>query len=236
MGLDDRDYMRERYRKRRGLPPQDTRWNDNGARVERDDASSDGTTRGGPWFAPKNQGFDYQKNRWRPGRAKSRPAWLNYVPLGLSALLIAIPMFGDAKRHGWLPDFEREVTFPDSGSVTVARDLNMKRVTSSLLVQTSDANAVVQLYDPETHQHVFSVYVRGNDRVRVPVPRGTYEMRLIEGMKWHGPERFFGRNTAYEIVAKPMVFVHRGGNGIDLRRRPHGGLPTLQMMSDPDKL
>ena len=263
MGMDDRDYMKDRYRKRRGLPT--LKWNNPKSRVELDDgvplgsaswigkdpgkefemkspdykARPTGTARGGPWFEPKNQGFDYQKNRWRPKRksvaAKRRSPW-HYLPLGLCLLLVAIPMFGDAKRHGWLPDFEEEVAFPDSGSVTVARSLSMKRVTSSLLVQTSDANAVVQLFDPDTHKHVFSVYVHGNDRVRVPVPRGTYEMRLIEGDKWHGRERFFGANTAYETVAQPMLFEHRGGNGIDLRRQPNGNLPTRPMMSDPDKL
>ncbi|MET1081546.1 MAG: hypothetical protein ABWY12_00575 [Burkholderiales bacterium] len=37
MGLDDRDYMRERYRKRRGLSSENTRWNSKKSRVERDD-------------------------------------------------------------------------------------------------------------------------------------------------------------------------------------------------------
>lgn len=260
MALDDRDYMRPNQNRWNSK-----RWNERKGRVELDDSvplgsaswigndpteaikskhpgfagSAKPTGKRGPWFEPKNQGFDYQKNRWRPKRksvpAKHGPSW-RYLPLGLCLLLAAIPMFSDAKRHGWLPDLEEEVAFPESGSVTVARSLSMKRVTSSLVVQTSDANAVVQLFDPQTHKHVFSVYVHGNDRVRVPVPRGTYEMRLIEGDKWHGPERFFGANTAYETVAEPMVFEHRGGNGIDLRRKPNGNLPTRPMMSDPDKL
>ncbi|MBB3349797.1 hypothetical protein [Sphingomonas sp. BK069] len=34
MGLDDRDYMRERYRKRQGLDQGDTTWNDKKARRE----------------------------------------------------------------------------------------------------------------------------------------------------------------------------------------------------------
>lgn len=34
MGLDDRDYMRERYRKRQGLDPGATQWNDKKARRE----------------------------------------------------------------------------------------------------------------------------------------------------------------------------------------------------------
>jgi len=41
MGIDDRDYMRGRYRERRGL--WGTRWNDRKSRVEQD----------GAWFAAK---------------------------------------------------------------------------------------------------------------------------------------------------------------------------------------
>lgn len=50
-----------------------------------------------PWFEPKNQGFDYQKNRWRPARTRSRAqsrSWLAYLPFGLSLLPIAIPQPG----------------------------------------------------------------------------------------------------------------------------------------------
>ncbi|WP_236555034.1 hypothetical protein [Novosphingobium sp. 9U] len=259
--------MKDRYRKRRGLPPlKGTTWNNRKSRVELDDGiplgsaswigkdrgkefelknpgykdRPTGTARGGPWFEPKNQGFDYQKNRWRPKRKhsarRSGTPWFRYVPLGLGLLLIAIPMLRDAKRQGWVPDIEQETPFPGSGSVTVARSLDMDRVTSWLEVQANSANAVVQLFEPDTKKHVISVYVRGDDHVRVRVPRGLYEVRLIEGRKWHGTVRFFGSSTTYETVAAPQRFPHQGGFGIDLRRRPHGGLPTRLMMNDPDKL
>jgi hypothetical protein len=201
MGLDDRDYMRERYRKRRGLPPEKNRFPPRGV-----------------WSARQGHSL------WR------------YLLPGLSLLMFAIPMFEGARRRGWLPDREPEIAFPDSGSVTVARALSMRRVTSSLEVQSSDANAIVQFLDPDTKRHVISIYVRGNDRVRVPVPRGTYQLRLIEGVKWHGPERFFGPNTAYETVAQLMQFQDRRAVFIDLRRTPSGNLPTRLMMSTPDKL
>ncbi|WJM30031.1 hypothetical protein QUC32_26990 (plasmid) [Novosphingobium resinovorum] len=65
MGIDDRDYMRDRYRKRRALGG--TRWNDKKGRSERDDDTPIGSAswigkNDGLWFAEKNQGFDYQKN------------------------------------------------------------------------------------------------------------------------------------------------------------------------------
>ncbi|WP_256580406.1 hypothetical protein, partial [Pseudomonas sp. GP01-A4] len=52
---------------------------------------------------------------------------------------------------------------------------------SSLTIVTSEANAVVQLFDPDTNNHALSIYVAANSRVTVPVPSATYRMRLIEG-------------------------------------------------------
>ena len=85
MGINDRDYMRERYRKRRGLGG--TLWNDRKSRVEQD----------GGWFAAKNQGFDYQKNRWRPKRRKSS-GQIGWAIAGAVVLIaIAIPAWRDIK-------------------------------------------------------------------------------------------------------------------------------------------
>lgn len=86
----------------------------------------------------------------------------------LCLLTYLVPMYGDMKRGGWMPDWKPALPFPESGSVTAARDLSRKRVSSHLAVQTSDANAVVQLFDPDTGAHALSIYVAGNDRVEVP--------------------------------------------------------------------
>lgn len=182
-----------------------------------------------------NRGHDYQKGRYRPSpRFKAHPlqGWI----LGLSALLTLIPMYGAAKQSGWIPDLAAAQSFPESGSVTVATSLSTKRLTSWLEVQTSNANAVVQLIDPVTREHVLSIYVAGDDRVRVPVPRGTYQMRLIGGQKWHGPIRFFGPNTSYETVVKPMTFERTATHIIDLRRRPDGNLHTRLNVTRPEPL
>src|SRR3546814_13993848 len=79
MGIDDRDYMRERQRARSGS----TRWNDRAGRVE------------GAWFDPAIRSFDYQRGRWR-GSRRSSP--VRYIPFALSLLLILIPLYGEAPR------------------------------------------------------------------------------------------------------------------------------------------
>ena len=212
MGLDDRDYMRERYRGRTN----GTVWNDRKGRVE------------GAWFDPKHEG----STRQRGGRG----AVLRFLPLGLSALLILIPMYADAQRSGWIPDFAKSQPFPESGSVTVASWIRPADVTSLLTVETRAANAVVQLVDPNTNRHVISIYVAANDRIRVPVPGGTFRMRLIEGQKWHGRQRYFGPSTSYETIAELMSFDARSGHIIDLHRRPDGNLKTRMMVTRPSPL
>jgi len=217
MGIDDRDYMRERQRARSGS----TRWNDRAGRVE------------GAWFDPAIRSFDYQRGRWR-GSRRSSP--VRYIPFALSLLLILIPLYGEAQRAGWLPDREAAMPFPESGSVTVARWAMHEPVSSFLTVETADSNAVVQLIDPTTGRHAISIYVSKNDRIRVPVPQGTFRLRLIEGQKWHGPVRYFGSNTSYETAAELMIFAPRAGHIIDLHRRPDGNLKTRVMLSRPEAL
>lgn len=210
MGLDDRDYMRERRRRAAGQ----TRWDEGRARVE------------AAWHGSSH-----------PVRRHGRTHRLLYsLVTGLSALIMLIHFYGEAQRQGWLPDFAAAEPFPATGSVTVARNIRRADITSSLTVETSEANAVVQLFDPDTNVHVLSVYVAGNERITVPAPAGTFRVRLIEGQKWHGTKRYFGSNTSYETVAHLMAFEPRGGREIDLHRRPGGNLKTRLMLTRPEQL
>lgn len=94
MAIDDRDYMRERYRAR----VKATRWNGRAGRVE------------GAWFDPVNRGFDYQKGRFR-GARPARVSILRWLPFALGILLVAIPAWHALKREGWLPDSGRQLSF-----------------------------------------------------------------------------------------------------------------------------
>ncbi len=219
MGLKDRDYMRERYRAR----AKGTRWNDRAGRVE------------GAWFDPVNHGFDYQRGRLRGSRGNAG-GMLRWMSLALSLFLIAIPVWHSLKREGWLADSEPGLPFPETGSVTVNPALDPAGATSRMAVTTSDANAVVQLFDPQSGRHVISVYVRKNDRAIIAVPPGTYRMKVAEGQRWHGPVDFFGSSTTYDAVVPLMVFTRQRGNGIDLHRRPNGTLPTRPNWRGPAPL
>lgn len=219
MGLDDRDYMRERYRARTGA----TKWNDRAGRVE------------GAWFDPVNRGFDYQKGRFL-GSRRPRSSILRWLPFALSLLLVAIPAWHSLKREGWLPDFSPGRAFPESGSVTIGPGVSPKGATARLTVTTSNVNAVVQLFEPASGRHVLSLYVRKNDQTTTVVPPGTYRMKIVEGQRWHGPTDFFGSSTTYETVMELMTFSAVAGHQIDLNRRPDGNLKTRPNWSGPAPL
>ncbi|MFD1103576.1 MULTISPECIES: hypothetical protein [Sphingobium] len=219
MGIDDRDYMRERHRARAGA----TNWNDRAGRVE------------GAWFDPVNRGRDGLKGRFRAGMGvrQSRRQLLIY---GLSVLLTVIPLYGMAQRDGLIPDLRPGVSFPETGSVTISKAIDRRSITSALTIVASHANAVVQLFDPATERHLMSIYVAANHRIKVPVPEGTYRMKLVEGQKWHGTRKFFGPNTSFRTVADLMTFTRSSGQLINLRRRPDGNMPTRPDWFGPEPL
>ncbi|TGX49190.1 hypothetical protein E5A73_20360 [Sphingomonas gei] len=226
MGLDDRDYMRERRRaESKGARLGSASWIDKKARVEH----------GGLWFDAKDGGHDFHSRRHHLNPRVTPHPWQKWLFL-LMALSILIPLYGEAKRAGWLPDFTAAKPFPETGSVTVARSIEPGDIKSRLTVDASEANAVVQLFEPASNRHIFSLYVARNERVTVPAPSGTFRMRLIEGQKWHGTARYFGPNTSYETVAELMTFEPHSAQIIDLHRRPDGNLKTRLMFGRPDEL
>ena len=224
MGIEDRDYMRERRRRETAARLGSASWIAAKSRLEHS----------GLWIDPKGS----RATRWRTATGRERfavhPAQKRILLLSVLAMLI--PFYGEAQRKGWIPDLEAGQPFPDTGSVTVARSIKRRDISSRLTVEASDANAVVQLFDPETNTHILSVYVARNNRVTVPAPTGTFRMRLVEGRKWHGPKRYFGPNTSYETVAALMTFEPGTGHIIDLHRRPDGNLETRLMVTRPEPL
>ncbi len=222
MGFADRDYMRERYR-RRGAAQAAPIWREDKTSVEYDD------------YDLAAGAYGRKERRRKQPKSHSIPIPRLLIPL-LCLLGVGVPIFADMRRGGWLPDLEQGLPFPESGSVSVASDLPMTMVSSRLAVVTSDANAVVQLMNPESGRHALSVFVAANSRIDIPAPVGVWRMRVIEGQKWHGTRDFFGPSTQFETVAQLMEFSAARGNGIDLHRRVDGNLKTRMMLTRPEPL
>jgi hypothetical protein len=126
--------------------------------------------------------------------------------------------------------------FPASGTVTVNDSVDPRSATSRIHVVAEPANAVVQLLNSETDAHVISVYVKRAEDTSVPVPPGVYRVKIIDGDKWHGLNKWFGPSMTYETVVSPMTFTRLRYHTINLNRSPAGNLPTKINITNPEPL
>ena len=171
MGIDDRDYMRERYARRRGL-----NWNDKLGRVEQGDPDTvlpipaNGPARLARRPRPPAQ---FANDPESPINSTVQSIALLILIAGLALVLIWWAI------SAWFKNKYR--TFPPSGSVTVSSILSPRTATSKLRIKTGRRQAIVQLLTPETGNHVISIFMQPNQSRDVPVPPGTWRLRVIKG-------------------------------------------------------
>ena len=155
----------------------------------------------------------------------------------VSALLFGVMVAIQYVDHNGIPSFAAPagpvMSFPQSGDVFVTpyADLRHGQSTFGIKVPPSDhSNYVVLLSDVATGQRVIAIYCRSGDDTRVPVPVGTYRVRVASGVDWYGLHDLFGRATNVAEVVSPMTATLTRGIGIDFHRRPDGNLPTQTML------
>jgi hypothetical protein len=191
MGLDDRDYMRARYRRLQGIDDGPTIWNDKRGRVE------------------MGQGSSWTNARWQMagvGRALLQAILVPAVALG--GMYVIYRTYTSVMTSA----FQRmiPVPFPESGTVftTPATDLNRRQgILRFRAPDRPNHGYVVVLNDVATDKDVLGIYVAGGKKTATPVQVGTYRVRIAEGLTafWHGNDRLFGSTTAKEMMAPVKV-------------------------------
>lgn len=222
MGLADRDYMRERYRQRQGLPAQNVSWNDAKSRCE-----LDGDYFTGSW-----------RTRLRHHKARKKALTQALLYAALSAVIIAGVKYRPETTtlFDTLQRWAGRSRFPETGTVSLSPALEMKRVNSRITLQGADDNAVVQLRDIRSGDHVFSVYVRPGERTTLPAPVGRFKIRFIRGQVWNDSRTFFGKQTTHQEVIDPVVFVYDRGHIFDLRLGTDSNLRVRSVSAKPDRI
>ena len=121
------------------------------------------------------------------------------------------------------------LSFPGTGDVFVTKyaDLSHGQSQFSVTVPPTDRyNYVVMLIDDVTGHAVMAIYCRSGDTTAVPVPIGSFRIRVASGMDWYGMTELFGSDTHVEEVVPILTTTATKGAGIDFLRRPNGNLPT----------
>lgn len=124
---------------------------------------------------------------------------------------------------------DAKLPFPQSGSVTVANSYEPGHLMSKLDVRSGSDNAVLQFYDVETRSHVMSIYMAAHEKRLVPLPVGTYALRIAYGSDWYGFKNLFGKSTKFVLVRRQLAFGVGYGHVITLEQK--GG----NVLADPQK-
>lgn len=99
-----------------------------------------------------------------------------------------------------------------------------------VLITGGGSDYFVKLVDPASGRDLFGLYVRGGQRIEVPVPLGSYEMRYASGDVWYGRGDLFGPDTVTARATTLFHFQDQGmqymGYTVELIRQTGGNLPT----------
>lgn len=178
MGLDDRDCMRDRYRRRPGLPP--------ASRSSRLMSASNGFS--------------------EVGSALVRA--LLIAGLAILTPLVLVKVYTGALTAQFQSMIPVPFPKSGSVYVTDAADLQRRQGLLRLRADGySSAGYFVLLHENDADKDVLGVYLHGGDNIAVPVPVGRYRVRIASGNTgfWRGIDHLFGSTTARELLAPIRV-------------------------------
>lgn len=178
MGLDDRDYMRDRYRRRQGLPP--------ASHSSRLMSASNGLS--------------------EVGLALVRALLIGGLAILTPLLLVKVYTGAlTAQFQSMIPvPFPKS----GSVYVTDAADLQRRQGLLRLKADGySSTGYFVLFHENDADKDVLGVYVHGGDNIAVPVPVGRYRVRIASGNTgfWRGIDHLFGSTTARELLAPVRI-------------------------------
>ncbi|MDO7836878.1 hypothetical protein Q4610_17670 [Sphingobium sp. HBC34] len=174
MGLDDRDYMRDRYRRRQGLPP-----------IGR---------------SPRSASASKAVSELGSGLVR----FLLIGGLAVLTPLVLVKVYTGALTAQFQSMIPVPFPKSGSVYVTKAVDLQRRQGLLRLKADGFSSNGYFILFhEIEAGKDVLGFYLRGGDNIAVPMPVGEYRVRIASGNTgfWRGIEHLFGSTNARELLA-----------------------------------
>jgi hypothetical protein len=95
---------------------------------------------------------------------------------------------------------------------------------------------LVKLVDISSGQPVLSVFVRSGETASIKVPLGSYKVNIATGEKWYGETKLFGKGMIVMQGKAPMDFYAEGnsitGHTLTLDDVIDGNYPTRPLSAD----
>ena len=100
----------------------------------------------------------------------------------------------------------------------------------------SENHHLVKLVDTASGRPVLSVFVRSGEIATMKVPLGTYKVNIAQGKDWQGETNLFGRNMLVKQGLTPLKFYAKQnsitGHILKLEDTVSGNYPTRPLSSD----
>jgi hypothetical protein len=95
---------------------------------------------------------------------------------------------------------------------------------------------LVKLVDVGSGQPVLSVFVRSGESADLKVPLGSYKINIATGEQWYGETKLFGKKMVVEQGMRPLVFYAEQnsimGQTLTLDNVIDGNYPTRPLTAD----
>lgn len=217
MGIQDRDYMRERRHR-------STSRGTSGSGSRRRTKAGDGWLVGGTligaavvllsllavplWklFAP----HDWRKS----GNAQPKEAVASQSEPPASGLQNILPDTSTKSDRvlGLLPPTKSAQPFPATGAVVAYQEIAGQKLAGFTVDATSTGMTlhVVKVEEWNTQRPLLMTFVPGGSVVKLEVPLGIYRIKIASGDTWYGMDDLFGSATRVQTAEKPLQFYAEG--------------------------
>jgi len=214
MGIQDRDYMRERHR---GAEPGATPAS---SRKSRGEWLVGGMIVGAAFVLLCLLAIPLWRlwgpHDWRPAE-ESPPSQPNaqQAPSSLpTPLQNILPETGGKSDPvaSILPQAKPAQPFPSAGSVVAFQELAGQAKAGFTIDATATGRThhVIKVEEWNTQRPVLMTFVPGSTTVKVDLPLGIYRIKIASGDTWYGMDELFGPGTRVQTGEKPLQFYMEG--------------------------
>jgi len=213
MGIQDRDYMRERHR---GAEPGATPAS---SRKSRGEWIVGGMIVGAAFVLLCLLAIPLWRlwgpHDWRPAESSTPPLPNEQQTLAQPDPLQSIlPQTGSQSDPvaSILPQAKPAQPFPSAGSVIAFQEPAGQTKAGFTIDATATSRAlhVIKVEEWNTQRPVLMTFVPGGATVKVDLPLGIYRIKIASGDTWYGMDELFGPGTRVQTGEKPLQFYMEG--------------------------
>jgi len=145
---------------------------------------------------------------------------LTYTPA--KPLLGAAAIGAEPRRPTW--NLPPEQSLPDNGHGVFAFDQSTTDSRLRIVPRGGQGHVVLKAEGAGDANLVCWIFIRQGESAEIPIPSGSYRLKLACGKSWYGEEHLFGPGASYSAISTEIKIPTRTVYTIDLHPSKQGSL------------